>query len=73
MTDNEKRREKGICDENDMRTITRRVEQGDKQARLAPTMFCYRLKKYIGSYMTVLEGADGIVFTGGIGENSSLS
>ena len=63
---------KGICDENDMRTITRRADQGDKQAGLALTMFCYRLKKYIGSYMAVLGGADCIVFTGGIGENSSV-
>jgi acetate kinase len=63
---------KGICDENDMRTITRRAEQGDKQAGLALTMFCYRLKKYIGAYMAVLGGTDCIIFTGGIGENSSV-
>ncbi|NOQ45340.1 MAG: acetate/propionate family kinase [Desulfobulbaceae bacterium] len=63
---------KGICGENDMRTITELSEQGDKQARLALTMFCYRLKKYIGAYIAALGGVDCIVFTGGIGENSAI-
>jgi len=42
------------------------------RARLAFDIFCYGVKKYIGSYMVVLEGADVLVFTGGIGENSAL-
>ena len=63
---------KGICGENDMRTITELAEQGDRQARLALTMFCYRLKKYIGAYIAALGGVDCIVFTGGIGENSAI-
>jgi len=63
---------KGICGENDMRTITQRAEQDDKRAKLALTMFCYRLKKYIGAYMAALGGADCIIFTGGIGENSAI-
>jgi acetate kinase len=63
---------KGICGENDMRTITQSAAGGDNRAQLALTMFCYRIKKYIGSYMAVLGGADCIIFTGGIGENSSL-
>lgn len=62
---------KGICGENDMRTISAAAEQGDRQARLALAMFCYRLKKYIGAYMAALGGVDCIVFTGGIGENSA--
>ena len=62
---------KGICGENDMRTISEAAEQGDRQARLALAMFCYRLKKYIGAYMAALGGVDCIVFTGGIGENSA--
>jgi acetate kinase len=33
-------------------------------------MFCYRIRKYVGAYLAALEGADGIVFTGGIGENA---
>ncbi len=63
---------KGICGENDMRTITEAAEKGDDRARLALDIFCYRLKKYIGSYMAALGGADCIVFTGGIGENSAV-
>ncbi len=63
---------KGICGENDMRTISEAAEQGDNQARLALSIFCYRLKKYIGSYMAALGGVDCIVFTGGIGENSAI-
>lgn len=63
---------KGICGENDMRTITELAGQGDRLARLALTMFCYRLKKYIGAYMAALGGVDCIVFTGGIGENSAI-
>ena len=63
---------KGICGENDMRRISKAAENGDHQANLALTMFCYRLKKYIGAYMAALGGADCIVFTGGIGENSAI-
>ena len=63
---------KGICGENDMRTISKAAEQGDHQAKLALTIFCYRLKKYIGAYMAALGWVDCIVFTGGIGENSAI-
>ena len=63
---------KGICGENDMRQITESASRGDNRAQLALTMFCYRLKKYIGSYMAALGGVDCLIFTGGIGENSSL-
>lgn len=63
---------KGICGENDMRQITESAARGDNRAQLALTMFCYRLKKYIGSYMAALGGVDCLIFTGGIGENSSL-
>jgi len=62
----------GICGKNDMRTITERAEQGDARSKLALEMFCYRIRKYIGSYTAVLGGADCIVFTGGIGENSPV-
>jgi acetate kinase len=40
-------------------------------ARLAVDAFCYRVRKYVGAYLAVLGGLDGIVFGGGIGENSS--
>ncbi len=63
---------KGICGQNDMRTIVEQAEQGDNRAELAITIFCYHIKKYIGAYIATLNGADAIIFTGGIGENSSL-
>ena len=56
---------------SDMREIEEEFEQNSR-ARLAHDVFCYRLKKYIGAYSAVLGGVDGIVFTGGIGENSSF-
>ncbi len=55
---------------NDMREILKNMKDGDLRAELAFKMFCYRVKKYIGSYLAVLNGADAIVFTAGIGENS---
>jgi acetate kinase len=63
---------KGVCGENDMREAERLAEEGDERAQLAIHMFCYRIKKYIGAYIAVLGGVDAIIFTGGIGENSSL-
>jgi acetate kinase len=39
-------------------------------ARLAIDMYCYRIRRYIGSYLPVLDRLDALVFTGGIGENS---
>ncbi len=61
---------KGICGTNDMREIERLAAGGDLNAALAIDMFCYRIKKYIGSYSAVLGRVDAIVFTGGIGENA---
>ena len=45
-------------------------ENGDRRARLAVEVFCYRVRKYIGAYLAAMNGADAIVFAGGIGENS---
>jgi acetate kinase len=45
-------------------------EENDRRARLAVEIFCYRVRKYIGAYLAAMNGADAIVFTGGIGENS---
>ncbi|AQT68996.1 Acetate kinase [Anaerohalosphaera lusitana] len=56
---------------NDMRNLLEAVDEGDKQAELAVDMFSYRIKKYIGMYFAVLNGVDAIIFTGGIGENST--
>jgi len=63
---------KGICGMNDMREIEGQAKNGDEHANLALEIFCYRIKKYIGSYCAVLGRLDAVVFTGGIGENSVL-
>ena len=63
---------KGICGTNDLREIQTRVEEGDELAKLALEIFCYRIKKYIGSYFAVLGNVDAIIFTGGIGEHSKI-
>jgi acetate kinase len=55
----------------DMRELlAEEAEHGDRRARLAVDVFCYRVKKYIGAYLAAMNGADAIVFAGGIGENS---
>src|SRR5215212_3427527 len=57
---------------NDMRELLDEShESGDRRARLAVEIFCYRVRKYVGAYLAALGGADALVFTGGIGENSS--
>ncbi|HXX74010.1 MAG TPA: acetate kinase [Nitrospiraceae bacterium] len=56
---------------NDMRELLRVAEQEhDKRAQFAIDLFCYRVRKYLGAYLAVLDGADAIVFGGGIGENA---
>ena len=62
---------KGICGANDMREVQRLADAGDDRARLALTMYGYRIKKYIGAYYAVLGHVDAVVFTGGIGENDA--
>jgi acetate kinase len=47
------------------------AEHEDRRARLAVALFCYRVRKYIGAYLAALDGADAIVFAGGIGENAA--
>jgi acetate kinase len=47
------------------------TENNDRRARLAIEIFCYRARKYIGAFLAAVGGADAIVFTGGIGENSA--
>jgi acetate kinase len=54
----------------DMRELLAREQQGDRRAALAVEMFCYRARKYIGSYLAVLGGADAVIFGGGIGEHA---
>jgi acetate kinase len=56
---------------NDMRTLQKEMqEHGNPPASLAIEVFCYRARKYIGAYLAAMGGADAVVFTGGIGENS---
>ena len=56
---------------NDMRELLAEAgENNDRRARLAIEIFCYRAAKYIGSYLAAMNGADAVIFTGGIGENS---
>ena len=55
---------------SDMREIIQEMKNGDKKAKYAFDVFCYRVKKYIGAYAAALGGVDAVVFTGGIGENS---
>ena len=56
---------------SDMRELlAEEREENDRRARLAIEIFCYRARKYIGAYLAAMNGADAVVFTGGIGENS---
>jgi len=55
---------------NDMRNLTELAQNGNEKAKLAIDMFCYRIKKYIGTYTAVLGTLDAVVFTGGIGQNA---
>ncbi|WP_107770317.1 acetate kinase [Campylobacter concisus] len=59
----------GICGSSDMREVVAKM-QNDERAKLAFEMFCYRVKKYIGSYYAILGRVDALIFTGGIGENA---
>ncbi|MBF0537759.1 MAG: acetate/propionate family kinase [Nitrospirae bacterium] len=56
---------------NDMREILNAAEEGNAKAEATLRMFCYRVRKYIGAYIAALGGLDILIFTGGIGENSS--
>jgi acetate kinase len=55
---------------NDMRELQSKLKENDEQAELAIELFCYRARKYIGAFLAAMGGADAVVFTGGIGENS---
>jgi acetate kinase len=57
---------------NDMRELlAEEAEHDDRRARLAIDLFAYRARKYIGSYLAAMNGADALIFAGGIGENAS--
>ncbi|MET8569588.1 acetate kinase [Streptomyces sp. NPDC004783] len=61
----------GLCGDNDMREIRRRIDAGDERARLAFDIYIHRLKKYIGAYYAVLGRVDAVAFTAGVGENAA--
>ncbi|QWR76428.1 acetate/propionate family kinase [Candidatus Magnetomonas plexicatena] len=54
-----------------MEEVLAAAEDGNRKAETAVSMFCYKVKKYIGSYIAALGGLDVLVFTGGIGSNST--
>jgi len=63
----------GICGASDMRQIHQMIVDGDTKAKLAHDMFCRRIGKYIGAYQALLGSVDAVIFTGGIGENDTIT
>jgi len=57
---------------SDMRDIHAAAEAGNARAQLALDIFCYRLRRYIGAYASVMGGLSAVVFTAGIGENDPV-
>ncbi len=62
----------GLTGYSDLREIEKEAQKGNRECKLALKMNAYRIKKFIGSYVAVLNGLDSIVFTAGIGENSAF-
>lgn len=58
---------------SDMRDIDAAIQDGNDRAELALHMYNHRIKKYVGAYLAILNGADAIIFTGGVGENSAIT
>jgi len=57
---------------SDCRDLEEEVEKGNDRAVLALNIYCYRIRKYIGAYAAAMGGLDTIIFTAGVGENSSF-
>ncbi|WP_299065280.1 acetate kinase [uncultured Polaribacter sp.] len=62
----------GLTGFSDLREITEKAAHGSEKCQRALKLAGYRIRKYIGSYTAILNGLDAIVFTAGIGENSSI-
>jgi acetate kinase len=62
----------GLTGFADLRDIQQAASQGNMDCQLALDMNAYRIKKYIGAYAAAMNGLDAIIFTAGIGENSSV-
>jgi acetate kinase len=60
----------GLAGANDMREVARLVASGDQAAAEALDVYCYRIRKYVGSYTAALGHLDALVFTAGVGENN---
>ncbi len=58
---------------SDMRDIETAADEGNERAKVAMEMYQYRVRKYIGAYAAAMGGVDVIVFTGGIGENDTVT
>ena len=56
---------------SDFRDITKAMLEGNDQAKATLEAYCYRVAKYVGSYITAMHGVDVVAFTAGIGENNS--
>jgi len=54
---------------SDFRDLAAGAAEGNKRAQIALDVFCYRVAKYVGSYVAAMNGVDAIAFTAGIGEN----
>ncbi len=61
----------GLTGHSDVREIQQKAADGNLDCKLALAMTAYRIQKYIGSYFAALNGVDALIFTAGIGENSS--
>ncbi len=57
---------------SDFRDLLAAADEGNKRAKLAVDMFCYRVAKYIGAYTAAMNGVDLIAFTAGVGENNGF-
>ncbi len=60
----------GLSGFNDLRDIEAAATKGEARAKLALDVFVASVRHYLGAYLLLLGGADAVVFTGGIGENS---
>jgi acetate kinase len=63
----------GLTGYSDMRDVQKEIKNGSDEAKLAYEMYAYHIKKFIGSFIAILNGLDAIVFTAGVGENDALT
>jgi len=57
---------------SDFRDLLKASDNGAERAKLAIEIFAYRVKKYVAEYIGIMNGADAVIFTAGIGENNNL-